>query len=536
MLSSRVKDWPEGDIDGVPVEFHIWDINRFHRVHESRTGRDDLEVDFSKYLKGGVPSLAASLEAGKYKAYLCIIPGKVLAELYDEYGSRLLEGNVRSFLTVKGKVNKGIRASILGEPDMFFSYNNGIAATASAVDVQNGNGGLRLTRANDLQIVNGGQTTASLALALRREKADLDRVFVQMKLSVIPSEKSGEVIPLIARYANSQNKVNEADFFSNHDYHRRIEEISRRIYAPARSGAQHETHWFYERARGQYLNEQAPLSPAAKARFVMQNPRDQLITKTDLAKVENSWRRLPHVVSLGAQKNFISFAEWIGGRWDQSNEGFNEEYFRTVVVHSILFRATEKLVSAQSWYQGGYRANIVTYTVAKLSSMLSAAGRELPYLSIWARQTLNPALEAQISEIALKVFEVIVTPAQGFQNVTEWCKKEKCWATVDSLAIPLSKALAAEVVDPAVNRTARNDARKRQKDDNRINAQFQVVNLGKDYWILLGRWAKQKRLLSDEQLKLVILAERMPAIVPTENQSAKLLDIKSIIEGEGFRP
>jgi hypothetical protein len=536
VLSSRVKDWPEGTIGGAPVEFHIWDINRFHRVHESRTGRDELEIDFTKYLKDGIPALAASLDVNRYKAFLCIIPGKVLAELYEEYGSRLLEGNVRSFLTVKGKVNKGIRSTILGEPDMFFPYNNGIAATASDVGVRNGSGGLHLISANDLQIVNGGQTTASLALALRREKANLDRVFVQMKLSVIPSEKSGEVIPLIARYANNQNKVNEADFFSNHEYHRRIEEISHRIYAPAKTGAQHETHWFYERARGQYLNEQASLTPAAKAKFVAQNPREQLITKTDLAKAENSWRRLPHIVSRGAQKNFINFAEWVGGRWDNFNEEYNEAYFKNVVAHTIIFRAAERLVSKQSWYQGGYRANVVTYAVAKLSVMLVSAGKELPYASIWTRQALSAALEAQIVDVAKRVFEVIINPMQGFQNVTEWCKKENCWQAVEGLDIPMSKPVIAELVDPAVNRGMRVEARKQQKNDDGISAQVQVVNLGRNFWVSLSSWGKQKNLLSNEQVKLVIVAQRMPSILPNEFQSAKLLEIKAMMESEGFRP
>ena len=536
VLSSRVKDWPEGRIDQAPVEFHIWDINRFHRLYESRTGRDELAIDFTEHLDSGIPALAASTASDQYKAYLCIIPGRALAELYDEYGSRLLEGNVRSFLTVKGKVNKGIRATILGQPEMFFAYNNGIAATASDVEVRNGNGGMRLVAAKDLQIVNGGQTTASLALALRRDKAELARVFVQMKLSVVPSEKSGEVIPLIARYANSQNKVSDADFFSNHDFHRRMEEVSRRIYARPSGGAQHETHWFYERARGQYLNAQSTLTPAGKAKFILQNPRNQLITKTDLAKIENSWRRQPHVVSLGAQKNFLSFAEWIGGRWENSNAEFNETYFKNVVVHTIIFRASENLISEQAWYQGGYRANIVTYTVAKLSSMLRAEGKELPYAGIWNRQAVSKPFEVQIVATAKRVFDVLVNPPQGFQNVTEWCKKEQCWRAVDELTIPMSTGVLSELVDPGANRTDRIDGQRQQEVDNRINAQIQVVNLGKAYWISLGRYGREKRLLSQEQTKLVVLAERMPAVVPTEHQSSKLLEIKAMIEAEGFRP
>ena len=257
----------------------------------SRSGRDELIVDFASLVRGGLPCIEAGNASDDYSAYLCVVPATTLADIYDYFGSRLLEGNVRSFLTTKGRVNKGIRNTVLNEAQMFFAYNNGIAATASAITIEETDRGLRLLTATDLQIVNGGQTTASLASARRQDKASLERVFVPMKLSVVTPERSGEMIPLISRYANSQNRVSDADFFSNHEYHRRLEKISRRLWAPAKPGAQHETHWFYERARGQYVNEMAALSPGERRRYQQLNPRDQVVTKTDLAKAENSWRQ-----------------------------------------------------------------------------------------------------------------------------------------------------------------------------------------------------------------------------------------------------
>jgi len=232
------------------VEIHIWDIARFQRVAESALKREELEVDFREFSDSGIPCVEASEKEGEFKAFLCVIPGVVLADIYDRFGSRLLEGNVRSFLSTRGKVNKSIRSTILTEPEMFFAYNNGIATTATDAHVQLGGHGLRLLGAKYLQIVNGGQTTASLSAARRRDRADLEHIYVQMKLSVIAPERADEVIPRIAYCANSQNKVSEADFFSNHPFHVRIEDMSRRMWAPATGGAQHETHWFYERARG----------------------------------------------------------------------------------------------------------------------------------------------------------------------------------------------------------------------------------------------------------------------------------------------
>ncbi|MBI5135765.1 MAG: AIPR family protein [Nitrospirae bacterium] len=537
VLSSRVKDWPEDAMVGRPVEFHIWDVARFHRVFESGVGRDELEVDFTEFVEGGIPCLDASQADGEYDAYLCVIPGGVLSDIYDRYGSRLLEGNVRSFLSTRGKVNKNIRTSILNEPGMFFVYNNGIAATATNATAERVPHGLRLLRATDLQIVNGGQTTVSLAAARRKDRAELAGIFIQMKLSVVTPARAEEVIPRIAYCANSQNKVSDADFFSNHPFHVRIEDISRRIWAPATGGAQHETHWFYERARGQYLNAQVTLTPAEKRRFVHQNPRQQVITKTDLAKYENAWRGLPHTVSLGAQKNFLKFAEWVGKRWTQSPTDFNEEFFKNAVARAIIFRHTERLVSRQPWYQGGYRANIVAYTVARLVSLIEtwAPGRALDLRAIWARQDVTPALDAQLAVVAGAVFDVIVAPQHGFQNVTEWCKKEICWQRVCESDVRLVEELIGELAGQDEVRAVRREARARQRVDSGIEAQTEVVNLGAEYWSTLDAWARQRNLLSGRDESLVGVAARMPASIPTDRQSAALLEIRDRMETEGFQ-
>ena len=102
---------------------------------------------------------------------------------------------------------------------MFFAYNNGIAATATEVDTEQTPEGLVITRIKDLQIVNGGQTTASIANAVltarKNEFIDLERIKVPMKISVLDHDMSEKIIPKISEYSNSQNKVDASDFFSN---------------------------------------------------------------------------------------------------------------------------------------------------------------------------------------------------------------------------------------------------------------------------------------------------------------------------------
>jgi hypothetical protein len=538
ILSTRVKDWQEESLNGKPVEFHIWDIARFHRVSESKTGRDELAVDFREFVPDGIPCLEASHTDREYKAYLSVMPGIVLADLYDRFGSRLLENNVRSFLGIRGtkSVNNGIRNTILKEPAMFFAYNNGIAATASEAEIVYVGNSLHLVQAKDLQIVNGGQTTASLTNARRRDKAALDGVFIQMKLSVIEPDRAGEIIPLISRFANSQNRVSDADFFSNHPFHIRIETHSRRIWAPAVDGAQHETHWFYERARGQFLNEQAKMSPSEKRRFLQQNPRQQLLTKTDLAKYENAYRGVPHIVSLGAQKNFKYFAEWVDKEWKVSDIDFSEEYFRNVIAKAILWQYTERMISGQTWYQGGYRANIVAYTIAKLSYTIGAQGKgqTLDFRAIWARQRASDALQEQLQLIAEAVSKVIVDPDRPVENVTEWCKNKLCWERAERLEIALLPGFRKELVDKDELRTVAREGKILQKTDKGIAAQMAVLQLGAAYWTQLKEWSERNGLLTPEEHKLVSFAVRIPASIPNHYQSERLLEVRTKVEADGF--
>ena len=536
VLSTRVKDWPEEDLAGIPTEFHIWDMSRFHRAFQSATGRDDLDVDFAAFGGVGLSCLKAGAAEGEYEAYLCMIPGSVLAEVYEQYGSRLLEGNVRSFLSTKTKVNAGILRTIRDQPEMFFAYNNGIAATAESIELGESDAGERILKATNLQIVNGGQTTAALATC-RRGGADLSRIYVQMKLSVVPGERSEELIPFIARYANYQNKVSEADFFSNHPFHIRMEEFSRRLTTPAIGGRQYGTHWFYERARGQYVNEQSKMTKPKRTQFQLQNPRAQLFNKTDVAKLENTWQGIPHKVSLGAQKNFVLFASFVAQKWEEDNTQFNEEYFRRVVALAILFRNTERLVSAQPWYQGGYRANIVTYTLAKLSDLIAreAPRRELDLRTIWERQAVPAEVEALLVEISKGVFHVLTSPDAGVQNVTEWAKKEACWTRTKELRVVLSEEFLSKLVSKDEVRTARKDAAKMQIVDSGIAAQSEVVKISGGEWKKMKIWAEAHHVVTPKESQFLDLATAIPRKLPTDKQSQVILEIRNKIIGEGYK-
>lgn len=534
LLSDRIRDWPESTIAGIPTEFHIWDISRFHSALSSRSGREALTVDFGEIVDGGIPCLHASLNQSRYSGYLCVIPGETLAKIYETYGSRLLEGNVRSFLGKTGKVNKAIRETVLNKPEMFFAFNNGISATATSVYIENFGDGARLIKATDLQIVNGGQTTASLAFAKRKDGADLTGIFVQMKLSVVSEELSGELIPKISEYSNKQNKVSDSDLFSNHEYHRQMETLSRRIKAPPRSGSMRSTTWFYERAKGQYRIETVKMSPAERLRFEADNPKSQLLTKTDLAKIENSWRGLPHEVSKGAQKNFDVFSKYVVAEWTARPLQFNDEYFRTVVSHAIVFRGLEQLVPKEDWYDGGYRAQVVTYSIAKLVQMieLQADEKVINHQLMWKQQSMTPALEAQLKLIAHVMYEVISAPEQGRENVTEWCKMELAWQRAQQKKIEILPAFANELISAEINANIRKDAINVARIDRGIAAVTSVVQCKPSRWRQIRQWGIDNRHLTAKEDQLLLLASM--GKVPSDKQAAAILDIHRRLEQEGL--
>ncbi len=538
--SKSIKQFNPVEVNGIPVEFQIWDVQRLYLLEESKTGKEDIIIDLKQFTSQGIPCLPASKTAD-YIAYLCNIPGILLAELYNKYGSRLLEGNVRSFLQTKGKVNKGIRNTILNAPDMFFAYNNGIAATASSIEIEDNNGCCYITKLTALQIVNGGQTTASLAMALLKDQKDnseekLKHIFVPMKLSIVSPEKAQELIPNISRYANSQNKVSDADLWSNHPFHVRMEEISRRLIAPAAKGNQFGTYWYYERANGQYKQETYKATSSERKHFETQNPKNQMFKKTDLAKYMNIQHCLPHIASAGGQKSFAKFAEWISKQWEKDDTVFNDGYFRQVVAMAILFKEADKIVKKQPWYNS-YKANIVAYT---LSIIIHTVKEKYPdyaidFRSIWARQELSDAWVEQIECLSKEVYEFLVDEMRPVENVTEWAKREACWSRAKMIPVYLTREFINELVNENIAKEEAKLDQKIQKETNKINAMVDVANYGVENWKFLVEWNTTHKVLSPKDLEFIKLAVLMESgKFPSEKQCAVILQVLEKARMDGF--
>ena len=404
----------------------------------------------------------------------------MLARIYGEHGQRLLERNVRAFLQAKGKINKGLQKTLKEEPHRFLAYNNGLCCTAASVEVESKKDGhVRLKSVSDFQIVNGGQTTASIYHAFKREQTDISGVVVQVKLTVLTNpERVADIVPLISKYANSQNKVNAADFSANGRFHLDLEKLSRTVWAPAVSGPDRGAHWYYERARGSYLDDKMRQGTPARIRdWEKQNPATQKFTKTDLAKYEQTWAALPHLVCRGAEKNFLQLAQ---RHEDEGEPVVDLNYFKQVVAKMILFKAGARLAPEDS---GSLRAQTVAFALAWL---VEKSGRKIDLNQIWEKQSVSDPLADAIAAVGMKALAFIKSQPG---NPTEAAKKEDCWLKFRSTKFDLDPTWEKAWSEHAFE-APRSDMEAVEQEWERIRQKFlgdqrsimgMAVRLGREY-------------------------------------------------------
>lgn len=555
----RTKNIKDDEVAGKKVELNVWDINRIFDVVSSKTQKESVEIVLSELGYKGIPCVKAveyedviadievlpkyddieteEEDEGKpenvisYSSYLAVVPGQVLNDLYLEYGSRLLEGNVRSFLSVKGKVNKSIQSTIKNYPEMFFAYNNGIAATATEIDTEMTEAGLLITRIKDLQIVNGGQTTASIANTLltarKDENIDLSRLFVPMKVSVLEHSMSEKIIPKISEYSNSQNKVDASDFFSNHPFHIRMEDYSRKTPAPAVNGNQFQQYWYYERTRGQYNQGKMKFKPKSSQmkQYETRYPENQVIKMVDLAKYMEIYFGAPDKVSKGKQAIVKVFAEQIKNQWNKSDVQFNVYYFKRVVALAIMFKETDDIIKLTDWYKEkrSYKANVVAYTMSVIFHYISHkfSGYTIDFMRIWNEQSLYAELRDEIRILCEEVYEFITSDSRLTENVTEWCKKEECWRRAQKENWTFKPEFLKTLISEESVKSDEDEAKKTRKVANEVDEMKFIFAAGKEYWSQVHKWGTDRKLLTSMESDIIRLIINMDVTgrIPTEKQS-----------------
>lgn len=465
------------------IEYNVWDMQRVYQQHNIRTGKEKVEIDFPTEYNTELQCLKMSEENPFVDAYMAIIPGVTLAKIYKKYQQVLLEKNVRTFLQFKGKVNKGIRKTLREEPDMFFSYNNGISTTVSEIEVKEVDGTLYITRLYDWQIVNGGQTTASIAASLNDREVELNRVFVPMKVSVIRNvENSDEIVKAISFSANSQTAIKNSDFSANEPYLVDLEKFSRSEWVP-NGKAKPVCKWYFERTRGQYLDQLAQLSGFNEKSFKREYPKSQKINKTDIAKYEASWSMQPYNVCRGAENNYTIFVADI----KRERPMVTGNYYKNIIAKCILFNTIDSIVKSKKL--GGYKANMNAYMMAAIS-FLSDKNLDMTY--IWENQMVQQDVIDRIEELIPLVWTHLTGGSVGgnqSSNVGEWSKKPECWNRL-KLKLGDYDKFEQELMQTETNDdgTYLNEAQQ-----NKIH---EAEAIEPNFWFALANWAKTRDLLT----------------------------------------
>ncbi|MBR8607079.1 AIPR family protein [Acinetobacter baumannii] len=266
------------------------------------------------------------------------------------------------------------------------------------------------------------------------------------------------------------------------------------------------------------------LSGSNRVLLKIKYPKNQLFTKTDLAKYMMVWDHSePKWVNMGAQKNFNKFSEYIIKNWKNMEiEGeINEYYFKKIVSRAIIFKETEKIVTSQPWYTNGYRANIVIYTLAYLSYYLKNQNKIIDYLKLWKEQSLTKAFEEVLVELTREINRILISPnlARTTNNISEWAKKDACWGTILAETSKLNNCIKDEFINELMDgnlENQNNEAKNKQRLTDSISIQNKINAIDKYYWKDFLNYLEKEYTLSFKERGILKLAS-----VGRQNLSAK---------------
>lgn len=491
-------DVPENkDICGYKFFNRVVDVNYLYQLSDA--ARVPIEIDFDE--EGyHIPCLSSNTVNEEYQAYIAILPGQCLASLYERYGSRLLEQNVRSFLQFTGKINKGIRETIKKEPCRFLAYNNGLAVTADSIVLNDD--GHSIKKITNLQIVNGGQTTASLYYTNKKDGADLSEVLVQAKISVIHNKDDyDKIVGDISRCANTQNKVSNVDLTANNPTLVAIEKVSRYTLSPVSPNKSLPTYWFFERTKKQYatLKQREGFTKARKKAFELRYPLNQVITKSDLGKFINAYEEVydgkrlaigPHIVVKGAEKNYAQFMNY---NLPSNPNKIDNVFFEDTVAKAIIFQTASRRygVKGQSFCLGDLRSAVVPYTICLLNIITEG---HLNLYRIWKNQSLSDALSDFVYDLMKQVNDYIIEVCP-VSNYTEWVKKLECWEMVKANKWAYN---IEEIVDDLIDPKKPPMRRKISEEDNKLfehNVDI-IKSIPSVIWKNIADWGAESGMLN----------------------------------------
>lgn len=550
-LSSRVKSLEQEPLLGRPSILQVWTLERFYDNFRSSQS-ERIMIDCKEWGIDGIQCLKAHIsQSNQFDSYMGIVPGLLLAKLFKKYQGPLLEGNIRCFLSAKGKVNKAIRSTIIGKtPERFFTYNNGIAVVANSVTLSPD--GHYITAFDGFQIVNGGQTTVSLCNAYIKGEApegNLEKIYVPMKLTVLNfnlddiedpellqqnKDDYNDLVQQIARSSNWQNPTKEADFFSNDPFHRDMERLSLLIenQTPPKPGQVNGTFWFYERSAHRHEQQTFNMTTAKRKQWLELHPKNQVITKEKLGLYYNTLELLPYSVCKGPVNNWDLFSSQIVELKKSNPAAINSYFFRKMVAVKIIYDKTDKMINKADWYPvGGYKAMYVPYTISKIIATLPE-GKEIDWKRIWRTQDIYPSLAHQLEIVAMQTMDFLQEVSKK-GNERTYAIKEETWKKY--LAQPLT--LTDDFIADAVDSSFEKEEAKTQERQTRFNMATDVwahfMGLGADYLNRVYKDMERLHLLSGAERESVrICAISVGKMTLSDRQAKRLAQIFQRLDQE----
>ena len=417
----------ERKIKDLIIKKRIIDINFLYEVLISQGSREALTVDFEKTFGNPLNSIKAADEE-HFESYLCVLPAEIISKLYKEFSTRLLEKNVRSFLQFRG-VNKGIRETIRLEPEKFVAYNNGLTITATDADISYDLGQYKIKSLTDFQIVNGGQTTATIYFT-HKDGFDISKVKVMAKINVAKEttdEELEKLISSISTYSNAQSRVSKVDLRSRNPQLVRIKSLSESVMTP--SGIK----WFFERAKGEF-NTKLRIAGSNKNRLIKEFPTNRRFSKELMAKYYSAWGNIPHLVKKGGEKIFRFFIEKLDGEGEfKKPVNINRDFYEELIAKIILFRRLEKIYGSGKYSMGQLRSAVVPYTLAILHMITddNRNGPSFDLLKIWINEDLENDLESYLTNL-LKLINDLIKKYSDSDDFGEYSKKEELWKRISN--------------------------------------------------------------------------------------------------------
>lgn len=433
---------PSYKVAGKKVDITVYDIERYRRFNE---GQKISSIDADLNILGKpIRCASVSCNDDTYDTYCCILPGETIYRLFDSYHYQLLNSNVRTFLQLRGKVNKGIFETIQSNPEYFLAYNNGLSTTASEVCL---NAGGDIVKIKDFQIVNGGQTSASIYNAKENKHLDISKISVMAKITVIKDEANyDEIVKSISRYANTQNVVKFSDFSSNDKYNKILASISRTTYTPS-FGTKLQTKWYYENIAGSYNNERSDC--ASTTAFDKEYPKSQYFSKTDMASYELSYQGYPADACKGAQDAYKVFVMNLPDLKEP-----NKEDFKNLVAKKILYDGVLKIITEEIGGQG--KAAIARYVVAYFSTIICQNRFNLK--TVWEKQCLTNVMIDDLKYLVIQMHSIIKKKAEQNQKSIEmYCRTPSSWETIKKMRFAVNNSslyATGELIEPILTTKA----------------------------------------------------------------------------------